>query len=112
MAHDNAGIFEGEGIMPSSKGYVRDLKQEYATQKARGESGTGSDSENAKRHRARRVALKLGLVKKGQDLDHKKPLSKGGSNSPSNFRAESPHANRSFPRNSDGSMKANHPKRK
>jgi hypothetical protein len=98
--------------MPSSPGYKRNLAQEYATQKARGESGTGSNSENAKRHRARRVALKLGMVKKGQDLDHKKPLSKGGSNSPSNFRAESPHDNRSFPRNSKGGMIANHPKRK
>jgi hypothetical protein len=98
--------------MPSSPGYVRDLKREYATQKARGESGTGHNSENAKRHRARRVALKLGLVKKGQDLDHKKPLSKGGTNSVANFRAESPHTNSSFPRRSDGSMIANHPKRK
>lgn len=98
--------------MPSSPGYVRDLAQEYRTAKARGEIGTGHNSENAKRHRARRMALKLGLVKKGQDLDHKRPLSKGGTNSPSNFRAESPHANRSFPRRSDGSMVANHAKKK
>lgn len=98
--------------MPSSPGYVRDLRQEYATAKARGEIGTGHDSKNAERHRARRKALKLGLVKPGQDLDHKKPLSKGGSNAVSNFRAESPHANRSFPRRSDGSMIANHPKHK
>jgi hypothetical protein len=98
--------------MPSAPGYKRDLKQEYKTAKARGEIGTGHDSENAKRHRARRLALKMGLVKRGQDLDHKKPLSKGGTNSPKNFRAESPHDNRSFPRRSDGSMVANHPKRK
>lgn len=98
--------------MPSSPGYVRDLTQEYKTAKARGEIGTGHDSKNAERHRARRKALKLGLVKPGQDLDHKKPLSKGGSNAVSNFRAESPHANRSFPRRSDGSMIANHPKQK
>lgn len=97
--------------MPSTPGYVRNDRREYATQKARGESGTGSNSENAKRHRARREALKLGLVKKGQDLDHKHALSKGGSNSVKNFRAESPHDNRSFPRRSDGSMIANHPKR-
>lgn len=89
---------------------VRDLKREYALQKKRGESGTGSNSENAKRHRARREALKLGMVKPGQDLDHRVPLSKGGSNTPSNFRAESEHDNRSFPRNSDGSLKTNHPK--
>lgn len=98
--------------MPSAPGYKRDLKREYATAKARGEIGTGHNSKNAERHRARRLALKLGMVKKGQDLDHRKPLSKGGSNSPSNFRAESPHDNRSFPRNSKGGMIANHPKRK
>lgn len=96
--------------MPSSPNYHRDLKQEYKTQKARGESGTGSNSENAKRHRDRREALKLGMVKPADDLDHKKALSKGGSDKPSNFRDRTPHANRSFPRNPDGSMKANHPK--
>ena len=40
--------------MPSSKNYVRNIQREYHTQKARGESGTGSNSENAKRHRDRR----------------------------------------------------------
>lgn len=93
--------------MPSSKNYVRDYAQEYKTAKSRGEIGTGSGSGNAKRQRARRLALKLGMVKPGQDLDHKKPLSKGGSNKPSNFRATSPSDNRSFPRNRDGSMKRN-----
>jgi hypothetical protein len=93
--------------MPSSPGYVRNLAREYETAKARGEVGTGSDSANAKRHRARREALKLGMVKPGQDLDHKTPISKGGGNTPSNYRAESEHANRSFPRNSDGSLKTN-----
>ena len=90
--------------MPSSPNYKRDLKQEYATQKARGDVG-GSDSPNAKRKRARRKALKLGMVKPGQDVDHKKPLSKGGSNAVSNLKAASPSKNRSFPRNADGSMK-------
>lgn len=93
--------------MPSSAGYVRNYDQEYKTAKSRGEVGTGSDSGSAKRHRLRRAALKLGMVKKGQDLDHKKPLSKGGSNTLKNARATSPHANRGFPRNKDGSMKSN-----
>lgn len=97
--------------MPSSPGYVRDTKQEYKTQVARGESGTGSDSENARRHRDRRLALKLGMVKPRDDLDHSKPLSKGGSDNPKNFRDKTPHDNRSFPRNPDGSMVANHPKK-
>jgi hypothetical protein len=93
--------------MPSSPNYVRDYTQEYKTAKDRGEIGTGSDSGNAKRKRLRRLALKKGMVKKGQDLDHKVPLSKGGSNSLKNARATSPSANRSFPRNPDGSMKSN-----
>lgn len=93
--------------MPSSKGYVRDYKQEYRTAKKRGEVGTGSDSGSAKRHRLRRKMLKLGLVRKGQDVDHKRPLSKGGSNSVKNARATSPSANRGFPRKRDGSMKSN-----
>jgi hypothetical protein len=94
--------------MPSSPGYVRNYKEEEKTAKARGETGAGHDSGDATRHRARRQALKLGLVKPKQDLDHKKPLGKGGANTPSNYRAESVHANRSYPRNPDGSMKANH----
>jgi hypothetical protein len=93
--------------MPSSKGYKRDYDREYELQKKRGESGTGSDSGNAKRKRLRRQALKLGMVKKGQDLDHKMPLSKGGSNSLKNARATTASENRSFPRNKDGSMKSN-----
>lgn len=91
--------------MPSSKNYERDYKQEYATSRTRKEQGTGSDSDGAKRQRVRRMALNLGMVKPGQDLDHKKPLSKGGSNALSNVRATTPSANRSFPRKSDGSMK-------
>ena len=90
--------------MPSSPGYRRDLKEEYKDQKARGDVG-GSDSPNSQRKRARRKALKMGMVKKGQDLDHKKPISKGGGNAVSNLRATSPSENRSFPRKSDGSIK-------
>lgn len=86
---------------------TRDYKREYELQKKRGESGSGSDSGNAKRHRLRRKALKMGMVKPGQDLDHKVPLSKGGSNTLKNARATSPSENRSFPRNKDGSMKSN-----
>lgn len=97
--------------MPSSPGYVRDIPQEEKTAKARGEQGTGHDSKNAERKRARRAALKKGMVKPGQDWDHRKALSQGGSNKLSNGRPETPHDNRSFPRRPDGSMIANHPKR-
>lgn len=95
--------------MPSSPGYRRDYTQEYKTSKARGEIGVGSDSPNAKRKRLRRQLEKEGRVHKGdgKDVDHKTPLSKGGSNSKSNARVVSASANRSFPRNSDGSIKRN-----
>lgn len=98
--------------MPSSPGYRRNYSQEYKTAKARGEVGTGGDSDNAKRLKLRRQMVKAGRVSKGdgKDVDHKKPLSKGGSNSMSNARVRSPGTNRSFPRNSDGSMKRNKPK--
>lgn len=93
--------------MPSSPGYKRDYDQEYKTAKGRGEVGTGHDSGSAKRHRLRREMLKRGMVRKGQDVDHKVPISKGGSNTVKNARAVSPHANRGFPRKSDGSMRSN-----
>lgn len=96
--------------MPSGKNYVRDYAQEYATAKKRHENGTGHDSNNAKDHRLRRKMLKLGLVKRGQDVDHIHPQSKGGANTVANARARSPHDNRSYPRNHDGSMKRNVPK--
>lgn len=95
--------------MPSSPNYVRDFKREYATAKARGEQGTGSNAGSAKRNKLRRLAIKKGLVKRGdgKDLDHKRALSKGGSNTLKNVRVTTPSENRSFPRKKDGSMKAN-----
>lgn len=88
--------------MPSSPNYKRDYKQEATTAKARGETPG-----NIERKRARRKLESLGMVhvNDGKDVDHKKPISKGGSNKTSNLRAVSEHANRSFPRNPSGSMK-------
>jgi 5-methylcytosine-specific restriction endonuclease McrA len=92
--------------MPSSPGYKRDYKQERRTAIRRGET-LGSDSDNAKRKRLRRKLEKAGKVREhdGKDVDHKVPLSKGGSNSVKNARVVSASKNRSFRRNSDGSMK-------
>ena len=91
--------------MPSSPNYKRDYKQEHRTAKRRGETSVGSHSDDAKRKKARRMMLAKGLVKPGQDVDHKRPISKGGGNSRSNLRAASPSKNRSFKRNKDGSIK-------
>jgi hypothetical protein len=54
------------------------------------------------RNRARRIMLKAGLVHKGdgKEVDHIKPLSKGGTTAPSNLRVVSASANDSFKRNS------------
>ena len=51
----------------------------------------------AKRNKARRMMIKAGKLRKGSKLevDHKKPLSRGGSNTLSNLRAVSRTANRS-----------------
>lgn len=48
-----------------------------------------------------------GKVKKGdgKDVDHKKPLSQGGSTSKSNLRVVSASKNRSYPRTSKGAIK-------
>lgn len=100
--------------MPSSPGYKRDYKQERKTAIARGETGVGSKSGDAVRHRARNKAIKLGMIKPGskKEIDHKTPVSKGGSNSASNLRPEAASTNRSFPRDKKGGMIANHPKGK
>ena len=83
--------------MPSSKNYKRDYKQERKTAKKRGETGVGSKSGDATRHRARRKLEKDGRVSKGdgKDVDHKKSLKSGGSNSKKNLKVSSPKTNRS-----------------
>ena len=57
--------------------------------------------------------MKEGLVRKGdgKDVDHKRPLSKGGTNSRSNLRVVNAGENRSFARNADGSLKSQRSKR-
>ena len=48
------------------------------------------------RHLARAHAIKAGIVRKGDglELDHRVPLTRGGSNSPGNIRVTSRHENR------------------
>jgi len=84
----------------------RPYKKEYEQQVARDEHPARMD-----RQKARRAMDANGVSRTGKDIDHKKPLSKGGSNSLSNLILKSPSANRSFSRNSDHSVKVNKPKR-
>ncbi len=55
-----------------------------------------------KRNAARRAMLRAGKVKKGQDVDHKNPLSDGGSNAKSNLRATSKRTNRGWRKGKSG----------
>ena len=89
--------------MPSSKNYKRDYKQENKY-KAQPEQIAA----RVARNKARREALDAGLVKKGDNkqIDHKVPLSKGGSNNKENLRVVHHSKNESFSRNKDGSMKS------
>lgn len=74
----------------------RDYKRERQLQIRRGETGVGSKSGDATRHRARRAyEKKNGDLPSSVDVDHKKPLKNGGSNSTTNLRARSQHSNRS-----------------
>jgi hypothetical protein len=83
---------------------VRDYKQEYLYQ------GTSEQKHNrALRNAARRDAERRGIVHKGdgKDIDHRVPISKGGTNARSNQRVASASDNRSFPRTSTGAVKKN-----
>jgi 5-methylcytosine-specific restriction endonuclease McrA len=89
--------------MPYQKNGKRDYKRQY-------EEYDGKDSvkkDRAKRNAARRELTREGKVSKGdgKDVDHKKPLSKGGGTARSNLRVQSASANRSFKRTSTGRMK-------
>lgn len=89
--------------MPSSKNYKRDYKAEYNNYHASPEQ----KKKRALRNGARRQAEADGRVRKGdgKDVDHRKPLAKGGSNSKSNLRVKSASSNRSFKRTKSAGMK-------
>lgn len=87
----------------------RDYKREVALYTSKPEVKKKRAMQNA----ARAQAMKEGLARKGdgKDVDHKRPLSKGGTNSRSNLRVVDSASNRSFARNADGSLKSQRSKR-
>jgi hypothetical protein len=89
--------------MPSSPNYKRNYKQEDKIRMAK----PGERQENRDRKKARRLEMKRGMVHPhdGKDVDHRDPLSKGGSTAESNLRVESAHKNRSYARTSKGAIK-------
>jgi 5-methylcytosine-specific restriction endonuclease McrA len=102
--------YQRRNDMPYKDPKDRPYKKEYAQQLARGPA--------EKKRRAERAAARYDYEKEhGQTdpdlvIDHKKPLSKGGSNNPSNWRLEPRKANASFSRTSNHGVKVNRPKGK
>ena len=86
----------------------RPHKKEYQQQKARGEHAKRMERQRARRKMdAKGVdANSNGVADKreGKDVAHNKPLSKGGSNK-DGVTIQSKSKNRSFKRNSDGTIK-------
>lgn len=95
--------------MPFMKNGKRDYKRENELYNSKPEQRKA----RSERTMARNEAIADGRVKRGdgKDIDHKRPLSKGGSNAKSNQRVVSEGANRSFSRNADGSLKSQTSKR-
>ena len=87
--------------MPYMNNGKRDYKTEYNKYHASKEQKTRRAERNAAR---REYEKKHGDLPSSVDVDHIRPLSKGGSNRPSNWRAQSAHANRSYRRTKSGAM--------
>ena len=89
--------------MPYQKDGVRNYRKEYDKYHSKEES----KSDRAARNKGRRILESAGLVHKGdgKDVDHKQPLSKGGSDERPNLRVKSRSSNRSFARTSKGRMR-------
>lgn len=63
---------------------TRNYKKEYQRDLQTGKSGP--DSDQHERQRARRMYDKLGIDRNGKDIDHIKPLRKGGKSTKGNLR--------------------------
>ena len=85
--------------MPYTKS-PRPYKHEYEMQKARGEH-----PDRMERQKARRKMDAKGVDRTGKDIDHKKMLSKGGSNA-DGVRLVAPAINRSRNGHSKGEKKS------
>lgn len=94
--------------MPRMKNGKRDYSQQRKYN-ATPEATAKRVANNAARRQA--IAQGKARVGDGTDVDHKTPLSKGGTNSKSNLRVVKASTNRSFARNSDSSVKSQTSKR-
>lgn len=89
-----------EGVLADM---ARDYKKEYRNYQGKPEQ----IKRRSKRNKARRKLAKEGKVRKGdgKDVDHKRPISRGGGNSRGNLRVQSASANRSFRRTRSGAIR-------
>lgn len=82
-------------------------KRNYAQEYANYDGTPEIKKRRAERNKARRIMEREGVVHKGDglDIDHKKPLSKGGTTTRSNLKAVPASKNRSYKRTSKGAIK-------
>ena len=88
--------------------YMNDGKRDYKREYRKYHSSEEQRQNRSERTIARNQSNADGRTSKGdgKDLDHIRPLSKGGSNRKGNTRVTSQSSNRSFARNADGSLKS------
>lgn len=93
--------------------YMKNGKRDYKTEYEKYHSKPEQRKNRSERTVARNESNASGRTHKGDgmDLDHKVPLSKGGSTKSSNTRVVSAGTNRSFARNADSSIKSQTSKR-
>ena len=86
----------------------RDYKSEYKNFQGKPEQIANRSARNSAR---RTYTNANGAIPEGQDIDHKKAMSKGGKSSLGNLRAVPKEENRSFSRTKTGAMKSQKSKR-
>lgn len=86
--------------------YMKNGKRDYARELKWDHAHPNRVHDRVARNQARAELMKEGVVHKGdgKDVDHKTPLSKGGSQARSNLRAVDASANRSFKRDSNSNL--------
>jgi len=70
---------------------ARDYKAEYKRDRELGKDGPSSAQ--GERQKARRLYDKMGVDRTGKQIDHVKPLRKGGTSAKGNLRLRSPKSN-------------------
>lgn len=93
--------------------YMIDGHRDYKRENELYNSKPAQIKARTERTETRRADNAAGITHKGdgKDIDHIKPLSKGGKNVASNERVVSASQNRSFSRNANGSLKSQTSKR-